>query len=556
MLPRGFFHGAQITERSNLWEKRTHIFLILCMGFMAFYWAFSHQRKLPAYHWQSWLWADQTGYYIYLPATFIYQWQAELLPADIIDKTGNGFERYPENKIFTRYTAGVSYFQLPFFLIAHALSYRDGFPGNGFSDVYIYAQIASGAFWGTLGLLFLYGFISRKWNRRTGIISTVVCWAGTPLLFYHAYGNGMSHIYGFGLIAFILWYVEQRQFFKWHDWFVIGLMSGWLVLIRPTHAITIIVILVYFILEGRQYLWRSLLHPLHIAILIFAVFMLWLPQFLYWHHLSSQWFMDSYAGYGFTHLSDPEVLKFWFSPRNGLFVYAPFMMILVVIFLYQIYHRQGSAWLMFGFFLFFSYIFSSWFMWYFGCGFGSRNFVDIMPLLILPFSDFLFRIRIRWYSGLGFFLILMLSVGLTFKLTHASGKCFTGKGDWDWAEYRFGLFRQSHMVSLSDIDIAANATYSTVYEGNAGGRRYKEIEIFGKLESEISCSEVFWVVTGSHGGNRRIYRQTDICVSEMGDFHAYFEVDDTIRSSMEWKVYLWNYGGYDVGFRGGKLRFW
>jgi len=147
-------------------------------------------------------------------------------------------------------------------------------------------------------------------------------------------------------------------------------------------------------------------------------------------------------------------------------------------------------------------------------------------------------------------------VGLTFKLTHASGKCFTGKGDWDWAEYRFGLFRQSHMVSLSDIDIAANATYSTVYEGNAGGRRYKEIEIFGKLESEISCSEVFWVVTGSHGGNRRIYRQTDICVSEMGDFHAYFEVDDTIRSSMEWKVYLWNYGGYDVGFRGGKLRFW
>ncbi len=68
------------------------------------------------FNWETALWADQVVYYIYLPALFIYDFDAEALPQDIAKRTGGGFYIHPTTgKIQTRYTCGVAILQTPFF---------------------------------------------------------------------------------------------------------------------------------------------------------------------------------------------------------------------------------------------------------------------------------------------------------------------------------------------------------------------------------------------------------------------------------------------------------
>lgn len=536
-----------------------HLMLILCMSITAFGLAYTHQKKLPSFHWQSWLWADQTGYYIYLPASFIYEWDADKLPENIMDKTGLGFELYGENKIFTRYTSGVSFFQLPFFALGHWLAGISGSQQDGFSNPYIFAQIAGGVIWGTLGLLFLYLFLSAKWGTITAIFSVITAWAGTPLIFYHSYGNGMSHIYCFTLIAFLLWYVRKcRKSDVWF-WVITGCVSGWMVLIRPTHVLTVSVIFAYFIINGRKELWASLLKPLHICVAIVAAAIVWLPQLMYWHHLSGHWIMDSYQGYGFSNLSNPELIKFWFSPRNGLFTYAPVMAIFIMIAFWQTIQKQNTAILLTVFFLISSYLFSSWFMWYFGCGFGSRNFVDTLPLWVIPFSQ-ITKSSLQWdkFRRNIFLLSTLLCLVFTCKMLQGYDKCHTGKGDWDWKEFQFDLIRSSNCSKFPNMQISADSLYYTLYqeyEDNSRPKRYRSVLISGNFEAEPNCKEIYVVVNGNWGGETFIYNQHDICVSGQGEFDIYFEVEEKQKRPLFWNVYIWNPRQQKAIIKNGNIRF-
>lgn len=559
MLHQGLILQVKKAGIALIQKQWIHVMLILCMGIIAFRLAYTHQKKLPSYHWQSWLWADQTGYYIYLPATFIYQWEVDLLPENIMDKTGLGFEEYEGNKIFTRYTSGVSFFQLPFFAVGHLLAVISGSPQDGFSNPYIFAQIAGGAFWGVLGLLFLYFFLSAKWSTTTAMLALIAAWAGTPMIFYHSYGNGMSHIYCFTLIAFLLWYVHRAG--KWDVWFwlITGGTSGWLILIRPTHLLTVAVIVVYFLLEGRKDLWKSLLKPVHFSAAIIAAAIVWVPQLLYWHHLSGHWILDSYQGYGFSKLSNPELLKFWFSPRNGLFPYAPIMLLLICISVWQAMQKKYTSLLFLLFFMISSYLFSSWFMWYFGCGFGSRNFVDTLPLWILPFAHNADSLM-KWsrLSRNAFLLVTALSILFTCKMLQGYDKCHSGQGDWDWKEFQFDFIRSSKRSKFSNVQISADDLYYTLYQEykeNTTPKRYKELLISGTFESEPNCKEVFVVVNGSLGGESLIYNQSNICISKQGRFDVYFEVEDKQKRPMLWSVYLWNPKQQKAVIKHGNIRF-
>jgi hypothetical protein len=559
MPAQGLILHTQKAGIALIQKQWFHVMLILGMGITAFSLAYTHQKKLPAYNWQSWLWADQTGYYIYLPATFIYEWDADRLPENIMDKTGLGFETYAENKIFTRYTSGVSFFQLPFFAVGHLLSGISGSPQDGFSSPYIFAQIAGGGIWGTLGLFFLYLFLSARWSTTTAMFTLIAAWAGTPLIFYHSYGNGMSHIYCFTLIAFLLWYVNRSRKPDAWFWIITGGISGWMILIRPTHVLTVAVIFAYFLIDGRKELWTSLLKPLHICVAIIAAAIFWVPQLMYWHHLSGHWIMDSYQGYGFSNLSNPELIKFWFSPRNGLFTYAPVMFIFASLTIWQIVEKQYTAILIMVFFLFSSYLFSSWFMWYFGCGFGNRNFVDTLPLWVIPFSQ-ITESSLQWgrIRRNVFMVITLLCLIFTCKMLQGYDKCHTGKGDWDWKEFQFDFIRSSKRSKFSNVQIAADSLYYPLYQEykeNTTPKRYKELLISGTFESEPNCKEVFVVVNGSLGGESYIYNQSDICISKQGRFDAYFEVDDKQKRPMLWSVYLWNPKQQKAVIKHGNIRF-
>lgn len=87
-----------------------------------------HSHSKPfTYH--SELWADKSGYNVYLPALFIYDFNSDNVPEDIINKTGHGFFLDTVNHVIaTKYPYGVALMQAPFWLLAHyASTVKDGY---------------------------------------------------------------------------------------------------------------------------------------------------------------------------------------------------------------------------------------------------------------------------------------------------------------------------------------------------------------------------------------------------------------------------------------------
>ena len=97
------------------------------------------------------IWSDMEGYYVYLPATFIY---GGFDKVQVRDK--DYLKVLPgTNKIYTKYTCGAAILEAPFFLAAHALSGPLGFPSDGHSAIYSYGLMMAGVFYMLAGLLLL-----------------------------------------------------------------------------------------------------------------------------------------------------------------------------------------------------------------------------------------------------------------------------------------------------------------------------------------------------------------------------------------------------------------
>ena len=83
-----------------------------------------------------------------------------------------------------------------------------------------------------------------------------------------------------------------------------------------------------------------------------------------------------------------------------------------------------------------SYVFSCWWDWSFGCSFGGRNFVEYLALFSIPVA-FLFQ-KVSLLSKpkiVGFWIIVILFIGVNMKLIYSYDECFEGARDWDWQSY-------------------------------------------------------------------------------------------------------------------------
>jgi len=143
-------------------------------------------------------------------------------------------------------------------------------------------------------------------------------------------------------------------------------------------------------------------------------------------------------------------------------------------------------------------------------------------------------------------------------MMHGYDKCHTGKGDWDWKEFQFYFMRNGKESKFWNVEIVSDTLYYPLYkesEENTNPRRYKELLVSGTFESDPNCKEVLVVVNGSLGGESYIYNQHDICISDLGRFEAYFEVEDKDKRALIWNVYLWNPYRQNVVIKNGNIRF-
>lgn len=420
--------------------------------------------------------SDKAGYYVYLPATFIYGWDARKFPKGI-EKETEGFGLDTVNhKIFTKYTCGTAILFTPLWLIIHVIAVEQDLQPDGFSEFYERMILIPGVFYLILGLYFLLRFLRYYFSKELSIITILLLFIGTNLHYYGLDEGLMPHAISFFLFSLFLFLlkkflsVEKRSF-----WLILGidLVLAFVVLIRPTG---ILILSCFFFLDTTS--WRQFRERIYLFIkplnllLITAVFLVvFLPQFIYWKYLTGHFIYYSYGSETFRNWNNPQLLPAWFSPLNGFFLYTPLALSFMIGIIQMIRKKQPNGFFIGSLFLFISYLFSSWQCWYYGGSFGYRPFVEFYALLAVPFAYFLDSIKRSRNLYLRSMIVVLILAAVWYNQQLTWFQRWNTSSTWAWDDY----FRSLDFAGLIKFP-ATTYTYKEDFENNAFYKRYIQIQ--------------------------------------------------------------------------------
>jgi hypothetical protein len=272
------------------------------------------------------IWSDMEGYYLYLPAVFIY---GDFVKEGILDTNAHTY--YPgTNKIFSKYTCGVAMLQLPFFCVTHTLVQLSRATANGKTAHYGRGIAMAGFVYFWLGLLVLYR-LGCKYHRPLHVLIALgALVAGTNLYYYTFIQPGMSHVYSFFLFACFLYLhniifsTENNAIIirKWH-WLLLALVSGLIILIRPTNVIILLLPLISFLRKPQYFISLIAKSKLLVALSVVLFFAVFIPQICYWKYITGEYVMWSYGNQDFRYWRNPKIFKVLFGAWNGWILYSP-----------------------------------------------------------------------------------------------------------------------------------------------------------------------------------------------------------------------------------------
>lgn len=454
-------------------------------------------------NWQSEIWADMAGYYIYLPATFYYHFDPKKAPPGIEEKTGYGFFiDHNNNRIYTQYYYGVSLMISPFFLAAHEVNVKSGKDDlGGFSETYNKAFDIAAVFYLVLGLFFLKRFLRNYFPEYLQYIIILITATGTNLFFYSIVEPLMSHVYSFFTISLFLY--SMKEFLadksRYRYFLLMAFSYGLMFIIRPTNCL---IGILFFFLDaqgGKEIISRIKLvfQPKHIIPLIVIMFVFFFPQMIFWKKMHGSYIYLKY-GVGFTNWAYPKLPEVWFSTLNGLVPWSPVILFFIVGMFLMIFRRIKNGMLIFIFFLLVSYMAAAYKYWYFGCGYGHRAFVEFMPVFCIPFgylAQQIFKLRI--------IILMVLFLGIAgfmsyfnAQLSLVADKCSFGT-TWDWDYY----MRQVNRINLFP-KIGLPYTFKNDFENEAiyyGTKVTDSVKYSGMYSAvadpaqEICCSHSFMI---------------------------------------------------------------
>ena len=351
---------------------------------------------------------DKGGYYIYLPAAFIYQDLGTFSFLPEINKKYRPsadvewyamYDQPSTGRRLNKYPVGVALFEFPFFLAAHLLTIATNrYPADGYSSFYQLGICLATVFWVMMGLFLLRRFLLRYFDDRTTALTLLMIALGTNLYNYTSFDFGMSHPFSFFLFAaFInavdLWYTKQNT----RHLLLAGIITGLIIITRPTNIVIVVVALLWGNdgmknIRDRLLFFKKQIGPMCLSVfLCFAVVMF---QLGYWKYATGNWVHYSYEEEGFN-FANPEIWKGLFSYRKGWFVYSPiaFISFIGFIALWKYYRKMVLPLLIY--FVVTIYIVFSWHQWWYGGGFGARAMVESYALMAIPLAGLLYWIKNR-----------------------------------------------------------------------------------------------------------------------------------------------------------------
>ncbi len=390
--------------------------------------------------------SDRSIYYVYLPATFIYGWDANRFPARC-DTLYKGFILDTmAGKVQNKMTYGVALFHLPFFLSAHAIAMATGLEADGFSPVYQFAVLIAPIIVLLLGLLYLKRFLSFYFSDPVAWATVLLVFAGTNLFHYTLIEGLMSHVYSFFLFALFLFLLKKNIIHgnpSRGGWVGLCVVFVLIILIRP---VNLLIGLTFFMLDIQS--WKDLrirvmilMKPPRMAILAVTLLLVFLPQMIYWHYLSGNLLFYSYGKEGFTNILQPAILPVLFSTLNGWLIYTPLAIFMIVGAVMMTFGKQMNGLLQLVMIALITYMFGSWHMWYFGGSAGARAYVEYYALLAMGLAwllQYTFRKK-NWYVIPLVSLAILLTTVYNLRMMHHY--VWNTGSVWAWDDFRIRLHK-------------------------------------------------------------------------------------------------------------------
>ncbi len=350
---------------------------------------------------------DVFGYYLYLPAAFIYHdlkltdigWVQHIIGQYNTTSTFYQATTLPDGGWVMKYSMGMAVLNAPAFFLAHLFSMIADFKTDGFSLPYQYAWAISGLVYSAIGIWMMRKILLNFFDEKITCYLLVIIVLATNYFQLTAFDGYLSHNYTFTLYTFIVWFTLQwHKNQSWHTAFGLGISMGLVVLVRPSELVCIFIPLVWGISNSE-----SLRHKIqliktnyrHVLLLVVSAITAGLPQLLYWKYSSGHWLYYSYnnAGEGFE-FSHPYLAEVLFSFRKGWFVYTPVMVFALAGFVSL--YRNNRA-LFYSFLLYFVvnlYVVSSWTCWWYAGGsYSQRALLSSYVVLAIPLGYLLKQIQ-------------------------------------------------------------------------------------------------------------------------------------------------------------------
>lgn len=353
---------------------------------------------------------DIHSYYAYLPAGWIYK--------DIhLTKSDYRFDEHywlfwpnqtKEGKNVIKTTMGMAVLYAPFFVVAHTIANLSDYPENGISEPYKFLLLMGTLFYLFVGLDFLKKILEHyKFSDLHSAITILLLGLGTNLTAYASQSAPMSHVYSFCLFAIFIYYtIKWYEFQTIKNTLLVGFLIGLISLIRPTNIIIMLFFALYNIISLYDFKERILFFkktfPL-LLLMLFAFFIVWVPQLIYWKISSGSYFYYSYPEERFF-FNDPKIMKGLFGFRKGWLIYTPMMAFALagIIVIKGTIKKIRLPIVLF--FIVNIYLTFSWWCWWYGGSFGQRGLIESYALLAIPFASFVKYVsEKRWYYNAVFY---------------------------------------------------------------------------------------------------------------------------------------------------------
>jgi hypothetical protein len=370
---------------------------------------------------------DVFGYYLYLPAKFIFHdiglsdqtWLYKSI--NTYHQTPDFYQLYPalEGKMLIKYSIGLSILYSPFFFAAHIYALITGYPADGFSEPYQYFMVACALFYTLIGLIFLRKILLKYFDDKLTAILLIITVLGTNYINNTTIGGLMSHNFLFTLFAVFLWYtIRWCETGKLKHLLAVSIAGGLILISRPNEAVCLIIPLLWGVKDVDSFKVKLIFlyknkYRILLALILFIIVVS--PQLIYWKTVTGSFITYSYQNPGEgLDLSSPYTFSFLFSFRKGWLIYTP-IVVFAIYGLFYLYKRNKEIFFASVIYLILSiYLVSSWTCWWYAGGcYSQRAIISTYVILAIPLGMVIKElIKKGFLLKLSFFFIVFLLICL------------------------------------------------------------------------------------------------------------------------------------------------